>query len=122
MHKFPATVPRFWIWIEPTSRAADLSASKQLGSGACSTSVQVVRPPIRISLSWKEIPRNLGDFRDVHNWARYWAVAEGGEEVGAARQNLSTMAREGIYGLVKRPGSEVQAVCSPTVIRRMDCG
>jgi len=33
LHRFPATVPRFWICTDPTSRAASFNASKDGGNG-----------------------------------------------------------------------------------------
>jgi len=44
--------------MDPTSRAAAFSASKQRGRGARRISVQVVRPPIRMSRPLNEIPLN----------------------------------------------------------------
>ena len=47
LQRLPATVARFWIWIEPTSRAAAFSASKQAGSGVAMSWLQVVPAPMR---------------------------------------------------------------------------
>src|SRR5712671_1392388 len=48
LQRFPATVPRFWIWIPPICRAAAFKASKHRGSGILIISDQVVSPPIWI--------------------------------------------------------------------------
>jgi hypothetical protein len=56
LQRFPATVPRFWIWIPPISRAAAFNPSKHRGSGVWIISVQVVSPPIRMYCGSRTTP------------------------------------------------------------------
>ncbi len=61
LQRFPAIVPAFWIWTEPTSRAAAFSPSKDAGNAARTRSLQRVAAPIRQPSGPRVIPRNPGN-------------------------------------------------------------
>jgi hypothetical protein len=107
LQRLPARVPRFWIWIDPTSRAAALSASKGAGSGAARISLQVVRPPMRISLSATVMPLSSGRLEMSMRRAGGALVAERGEDVRPAGQDRRGLRSQRVQGLVEGGRAQV---------------
>ena len=58
LHRLPATVPAFCIWMDPTSRPAAFSPSKYRGSGVRMNSLQVAAAPMRQPVPVRTIPFN----------------------------------------------------------------
>ena len=83
----PATVPVFWIWTEPTSRAACFSASKAGGSGCAMMSVQLVRAPMTRWVARLGDAAQFGKPVDVEHVLAERLGAERRVEIGAARQD-----------------------------------
>ena len=91
-------VPRFWIWIEPTSRAAAFSASKARGRRRGDD-----RGPGRGGADAEFIRRlgdgsEFGDGREIDDIVRQWAADMGGENIGAAGEHKRIPRRQGIDG------------------------
>ena len=64
LHRLPAIVPTFWIWIDPTSRAACFSPLNAAGRSAFTISVQVVAAPIVHPSFVRVMPRS-SDRREI---------------------------------------------------------
>ncbi len=104
-------VPRFWIWIEPTSSAAAFSPSKPCGRSAATSSDQVAPPPITTESAVTRDALQLGDAGNVHDRARPEIGGGADHQVGAARQHQRPIA-----------GRQVQSFIQPGRLREQEAG